>query len=144
MGTIGAGFYTLANSTSMNLIASAQQVYSLTTSAQFSGIRIFDITNLGAITLTGGLYYLGLNFSFVSTASWGMNLMGGASVNVAGHILTGTNSSAATNSASRLLPMWGVWNATSGALPAAVAASSISGGNGANSPDAYAAIMEYT
>jgi hypothetical protein len=59
---------------------------------------------------------------------------------LAGHLLAGTNSTAATASGTRLKPFAGVWNATSAGLPSAVGTASISGGNGANSPKIYAVI----
>lgn len=139
--TLFAGIYTIANSTSMNLVSSTSFNVSMTTSAQFSGIRGFNFTGLGAMSLSPGQYVLGLQASMPATASWGMNLIGHNSLALAGWILPGTNSTAATASGSRLLPFAGVFNATSAALPSAVGTASISGGNGANSPKPYFAFL---
>lgn len=140
LGTIFAGVYSRANSTSMNLISSTSNAFSLTTSALFSGVRIYDITGLSDLSLSPGGYVLGLLASIPATVSWGLNFMGGDGVNIVGHVLVGTNSTAATHSQSHLLPFWGVFNATTGGLPAAVASASISGGHSVNSPDLYAVI----
>lgn len=139
--TLFAGIYTIANSTSMNLVSSTSFNLSVTTSAQFSGIRGLNFTGLGAMSLSPGQYVLGLQASMPATASWGMNLIGNNSLALGGWLLPGTNSTAATASGSRLLPFAGVWNATSAGLPSAVGTASISGGNGANSPKPYFAFL---
>ena len=138
--TFRAGIYSFANATSINLISSTSFNVSLTTSAQFSGIRGYQFTGLGAMSLSPGLYVLGLQASPVGSASLGLNIMGGDQFAFAGYVNSGTNATAATNSGSHMLPFWGVWNATSNALPAAVGTASVSGGNPVNSPDIYAVI----
>lgn len=139
--TLFAGIYTIANSTSMNLVSSTSFNISVTTSAQFSGIRGLNFTGLGAMSLSPGQYVFGLQASMPASASWGMNIIGHNSLALAGWLLPGTNSTAATDSASRLFPFCGVWNATSAGLPSAVGTVSISGGNGANSPKPYFAFL---
>lgn len=134
LATLHAGFYTIANATSMNLLSSTSFAISLTTSAQFSGIRRIQWTGLGALSLSPGQYVLGLLASVAGTASWGMNMIGTGTVELAGILHPGTNSTAATASGTRLMPFQGVWNATSAALPAAVGTASISGGALVNSP----------
>lgn len=134
------GIYTIANATSMNLVSSTSFNVSLTTSAQFSGIRRLRFTGLGGLSLSPGQYVMGLLASQAGSASWGMNAMGIGSAAIAGVLHPGTNSTAATASGTHIEPFFGVWNANSAALPAAVGASSISGGNGVNSPRIYAAI----
>jgi hypothetical protein len=109
----------------------------LTTSAQFSGIRVLSFTGLGAMSLTPGQYVLGLGVSEVGTASNSIGLLGAPQFAIAGYIHPGTNSTAATATNSYLAPFHGVFNATSGAMPSAVGLSSISGGNAANSPQFY-------
>lgn len=140
LATFYAGIYTRANSTSMNLVSSTSFNVSLTTSAQFSGVRIYDFTGLSGLSLSPGGYVLGLNASYPATASFGLNIMGGDNMALGGFVLPGTNSTAATASGSNILPFWGVFNATSAGLPSAVAMSSISGGNGVNSPNVYGII----
>lgn len=142
--SIDVGFYTIANATSMNLISSTRHDYSLSTSAQFSGIRGFDITGLGqaGFSLSEGRYVLGFKLSMPATASGGLNIMGGDAFNNVGWVLPGTDSTAATATGSHILPFWGVYSATSANLPAAVGASQISGGNSARNPDIYAVIKE--
>lgn len=131
------GIYTIANSSSMNLVSSTSFNVSLLNSSQFSGIRRLQFTGLGGLSLSPGQYVIGLLASGAGTASWGMNAMGIGSLGFAGVIHPGTNSTAATGSDSKIEPFFGVWNATSAALPSAVALSSISGGNGVNSPRIY-------
>jgi hypothetical protein len=138
-GTIHAGIYTLANSTSMNLVSSTSLAVSFTTSAMFSGIRVADLTGLSGLSLSPGHYVLGVMASIPATVSWGLGLVGG-DAGVFGGFFMGGTTTAATASGSHILPFWGVWNATSAGLPSAVAASSISGGNGVNSPDIYAVL----
>lgn len=138
VATLFAGIYTIANATSMNLVSSTSFNISLTTSAQFSGIRGLYFSGLGALSLSPGQYVLGLMASMSATNLWGMNAVGNNSLALAGHLLPGTNSTAATASETRLMPFAGVFNATSGGLPAAVGTASISGGAGENSPKIYA------
>lgn len=135
--TLHCGFYTIANSTSMNLVSSTSFNISLTTSAQFSGTRCLQFTGLSGLSLSPGQYVLGLLASMAGTASWGMNALGLASQNLAGYIFPGTNSTAGAVSGSHSLPFAGMWNATSAGLPSAVAASSISGNSGGNTPKVY-------
>lgn len=140
--TAGVGFYSFSNSTRIDLVSSTTNAFSLTTSAQFSGIRRYPITGLSNFALSEGRWVMAAYFSAVSSASMGLNLMGGDAVNVVGFVLPGTNSTAATNSQSHWLPFWGVYSATSAAFPASVALSHVSGGASPNSPDIYAVIRE--
>lgn len=140
VATLFAGIYSRANSTSMNLISSTSMNISLSTSAQYSGIRVYDITGLSGLSLSEGGYILGIMASMANTNSLPLHLMGGDGQPIAGFVQSGTDQTAASDSRSHLLPFWGVFNATTAAMPAAVAMSSISGGNSVNSPDLYAII----
>ena len=141
LASLHAGIYTIANATSMNLLASTSFAVSLTTSSLFSSLRSLAFTGLGTLSLSPGHYVMGLEASFAAINSWGMFAMGiGSMPNIVGIIHAGTNSTAATSSNSHFMPFWGVFNDTSSALPSAVAASSISGGGNVNSPKIYFAI----
>jgi hypothetical protein len=139
VATLAAGIYSRVNETSASRISSTSMNISVSTSAQFSGVRMYDITGLSAMSLAPGRYLFGLLGSAAATNSLPLHLMGGdALTGLAGFVLSGTNSTAATATNSHVIPMWGVYSATSGALPANVAASEISGGGSQNSPDIYA------
>lgn len=140
LASLHAGIYTVANQTSMNLVSSTSFAVSMTTSSLFSSVRLLEFTGLGALSLSAGQYVLGINASIAGTNSWAMMMMGVTQANIVGVIHPGTNSSAATASDSHFLPFWGVFNATSSALPSAVGASSISGGATINSPNIYFAL----
>lgn len=144
--TMGVGFYSMANTSSLNLAFSTTNAFSLTTSALWSGIRVMDITGFtnATHTLSEGRWVLGLYVSGSnnSTVVMNLNFMGGEPFNNVGFILAGTNSSAATASQSRFFPFWGVFNATTAAYPAAIALSSIAGGASNIQADIYAALLE--
>lgn len=144
--TMGVGFYSQANTSSLNLAFSTTNAFSLTTSAQWSGIRVMDITGFtnATHTLSEGRWVMALYVSGSnnSTVVMNLNFYGGDPFNNVGFILAGTNSTAATNSGSRFFPFWGVWNATTAAFPAAIAASSIAGGASVAQADIYAALLE--
>jgi hypothetical protein len=138
VATMFAGIYSRNNATSANLISSTSLNISHSTSALHSGVRVYDITGLSDLSLSPGRYLFGLLGSAAATNSLPLHLMGGDPMLNAGFVLSGTNQSAATASNSHILPFWGVYSATSGALPAAVAQTQVSGGASQNSPDVYA------
>lgn len=143
LATMGVAFYTMANSTSMNLAFSTTHVFSLQSSVSWSGIRGYQFTGMGANVLTAGEWVFGFYNSAAASNSIGLNVMGGDGFALAGYVFTGTDQTSATGSQSHLVNMWGVFNATTAAFPAAVAKSSISGGMpSANSPDIYAVVRE--
>lgn len=140
--TLGIGFYSYVNSTRLSLGASTTQSFSLSTSADFSGVRAIDITGMGTFTLSEGRWYLGILNTVSASAVMGLNLLGGDNVTLAGFLLGGTTT-AATHSTSNLLPFWGVYSANTGGFPGTVNRTQISGGDmGANSPDVYAALFQ--
>lgn len=140
VATFFAGLYSRPNATSASLISSTSMNISVSTSAQFSGVRIYDITGLSDLSLPPGRYLLGIMASAAATNSAPLHLMGGDQTPLAGFVLSGTNQTAATATNSHIVPMWGVYTAVSAALPANVNNTQISGGNSVNSPDVYALI----
>jgi hypothetical protein len=128
--TCGVAFYSYGNATSLALVSSTTNAVSITTSSQWSGIRAFDITGLGALTLTRGEYIGALYFSGSnnSTAVMDFALLGGATFPaLAGWILAGSNNTAATASTLQMIPMDGVYSNTTAAFPANIARSEIYG-----------------
>lgn len=132
--THGFALYTMVNSTSLALYSSTTEAISLTTSAQYSGARIYQITGLSNLTLTAGpwigaLYFSGSNNSTVVA---NLQLYGCASItSMAGYVFAGTNSTGATNSQSQVIPFWGVYSNTTAAWPANINRTEIAG-NGTN------------
>ena len=139
--TYGFALYSLANATSMNLISSVTHSISCTTSAQFSGVRNYWFTGLGAMSLTPGHYVGALYFSGSnnSTAVANLGLMGGQSITaLAGSVFPGANSTGATNATQNMFPFWGVYSNTTAAFPAGVGRSQITGmGNATVNPLPY-------
>jgi hypothetical protein len=141
VATFHAGIYSRVNATSASLISSTSWNASLSTSAQYSGVRMYDITGLGALSLAPGRYLFAIKGSAAASNSLPLHLMGGDAIPaLAGFVNSGTNASAATATNSHIIPMWGVYSNVSAGLPANVAASEISGGGSQNSPDIYAII----
>jgi hypothetical protein len=128
--THGFGIYSFGNSTSLGLVASTTNGVSLTTSAQFSGLRGYQITGLDTVTLSPGLYVGALYFSGSnnSTEVANLQLLGAQSfVALVGYVLNGTNSTAATASTNHMFPMNGVYSATSGGFPSNIGRTDIYG-----------------
>jgi hypothetical protein len=141
VATMFAGIYSRVDATSASRISSTSFNVSHSTSALHSGVRMYDFTGLGALSLAPGRYLLALMASVAATNDVPLHLMGGDAIPaLAGFVNSGTNASAATATNSHIIPMWGVYSATSAGLPANVAASEISGGGSQNSPDVYAII----
>lgn len=143
--TMGVGIYSISNSTKLNLISSTTHAYSLTASSDWSGVRVFDFTGLSNVTLSQGPYILGfhLSASNTSTAVGNLLLIGGDSfLSPVGSVLTGTNSSGATNATNFLVPWLGVLASTSAALPSTVGTVDFIGGAGTAQLAAYYAIIK--
>ena len=142
--TLGCAFYSLNNETQLGLHASTTHAVSLTTSAQWSGVRAFDFTGMGASSLNEGRWVMALYVSGSnnSTAVANFGFVGGGAIPVSGWIYPGTNSTGATASNSRFFPFWGVYSNTTAAFPATIAATDVMGGNSGHMADIYAAILE--
>lgn len=129
--THGIAFYGVSNSTALTLVSSLTEAVSLTTSAQFSGVRVYQFVGLSNLTLTPGRYvaaYL-ISGSNSSTAVANLVMMGANTViNVVGSVFSGTNTTAASNDTNFVVPFWGVLSATSDGFPGTVGASDILGG----------------
>jgi hypothetical protein len=138
VATFRAGIYSRNNATSANLISSTSINYSVSTSAIFSGVRVYDITGLSDLSLPPGRYLFGLLGQVAASNSIPLHILGGDPMLNNGFVLSGTNQSAATASNSHIIPFWGVYSATSASLPTAVGQSEVSGGASQNSPDIYA------
>lgn len=144
--THGIAFYTRVNSTSLALHSSATEGVSCTTSAQYSGARIYGFTGLSNMTLTEGgwvgAYYI--SGSNNSTDAANLVMYGGQSItSIAGYVFGGTNSTGATNTQSQVLPFWGVYSATTAAFPANVNRTQIAGhGTNAVNADPYIVLRE--
>lgn len=120
--TMGCAFYSHVNNTSCALISSTTNAVSLTTSAQWSGLRVYDILGLSALTFTKGQYVLGLYFSGSggSSAVQDFNFYGANRPLPVGFVFSGTNSTGATNSSSMVFPFAAVLSTTSNGFPANV------------------------
>lgn len=142
--TYGAALYSLVNSTSAALYDSTTATINYansTASAQYSGLRVWDITGMTK-TLSEGRWILGLYFS--GTASGAMNgiLMGASAYpNMIGYI-SGNNATAATNNTLHFYPFQGFYSATTAAFPANLPRVDIYGGRAADAFDFYAQIKE--
>lgn len=144
--TIGVGFYSMANSTSLAMVSSTTNAYSLTTSALWSGIRFLDITGLSNLTLSEGRWVLAFYFSASNNSSAVMQFsVFGAdpAPNFIGFLSAGTNVSSATHATSGgFVPFWGVYSNTTAAFPANVAKSEMSMSGSAAMPEMWAGIFE--
>jgi hypothetical protein len=139
--TVDLGIYSIVNSTSLSLASSTRAEYVATDTASQSGIRIFEMSMGNAMsTLGAGAWVLGIAFSATATVRGNYSLMGNATVSGPNSniVLQGTNSYAAAT-AHMLMPFFGRYTATTGALPAnvrmAAGASDLIGGqSGASQP----------
>lgn len=147
--TYGAGLYSRVNETSFALYDSTTAIIdaqSSSNSAQYSGIRMWDITGMTK-TLSEGGWLLGLYFN--GTASGAMNgiLMGASAWPGAVGYIYGTNgapglSTAATNNTKHFYPFMGYYSNTTAGFPNNVTIGEISGGRAADAYDFYAQIKE--
>lgn len=144
--TGGIAFYSLSNSTKLNMLSSESFAMSVTTSAAWSGLREYNIalSSLTNMALTNGQWYLGmyLNGSNDSSAVMNLLLMGATSnvSNLVGSVFAGTNSTGATNNTNQFFPMNGSFSSTLAAnvqFPASVGQSDVSGSGAANAPLIY-------
>jgi hypothetical protein len=129
--SVQLGVYTQVNSTSMALLGSASDafVYSTASSVSWSGVRDIVLTSPGThtaiSTLSAGQYVFGLNLSVAATGSMNFSLRGQSTAGpTLGNIKPATNVfSTATSQGA--IPLYGRFSASSAAMPANVAASSI-------------------
>lgn len=142
-------FYSMNNSTQLGLISSESFAISVTTSADWSGLRMYELgmTSISNMDLTQGKYAFGLYLNGSNDSSAVMNLVfwgASASSNMAGLIFKGTNSSAATNQSKQAVPFAGSYSATLATntpFPATVAKSQISGAGTADAQLLYFQII---
>lgn len=121
--TINAGFYTLNGST-LSLISSTSNSYSLSATSAWSQTARFDITGLSALELSAGQYWMALNFRVTSGQP---AVIGRASSVFTAVVGPGANATtAATNI--QIGPGLGSFTAPAGSpCPASVALSNIGG-----------------
>ena len=142
VATANLGFYTMANSTALSLVSSTSVGYSLTASTQWRSVRVYDITGLSNLNLTGiQTYFIGVNWSFVNA---GVGFLGPATFPQAiiGSVNPGTDNTAGTATSDHLTPFFGAFSATSAGLPNQIGRSEIVGGNEISIITPYMAIME--
>jgi hypothetical protein len=130
--TMQAAIYTFVNSTQISRLASLQNVFSNTDTANISGIRRIRLTGWETVgtTLTPGQYVMMLYNSATATASMNYSYRGGMTaspdVGVIGggtDVLT-TATSAMSNGGFRL---WhGLWSTTTASPPGSIALSDVS------------------
>jgi hypothetical protein len=145
--TMGLGFYTMGNSTSLALVSSGTQNYSLTASSDWSGVRAIEFTGLSNLMLSQGPWFVGfhLSASNTSTAVGQVQLVGPAPLDsnfTAGTLGTGANVSSAASASRLLAPFMGVYSAVSAALPANIAASEMLGSASNQAAAWYALVKE--
>lgn len=131
--TYNFGIYSFANSTSINLIASLQNVFDISSASSVSatGVRRFAFTGIGAAgsTLSPGHYVGMMAFSASATAVMNASLRGGLTATPPlGLIGGGTNALSTANLSSIYLRQFqGLYTTTSNVAPAAVALANIQG-----------------
>jgi hypothetical protein len=143
--TFQFALYSFANSTSINLIASLQNVYdhSSGSSASITGIRRFAFDGIQAAgsTITGGHYVGMMMFSAGAGGTSGANLSlrGGVTANPPlGLVGSGTNNLSTANLSSIYFRQFqGRYTTTSASPPAAVALAAIQGWTTGAIPYAY-------
>ena len=144
VGTLGVALYSLANNTSVNLVSSFTQNYSLSLSSQWSGTRGYEFYGLSNMTLSRGQWW----FAFLAlpgadnTASMNIRLMGYDDADVGGFVHSGTDSTGASTENSHQKPFFGYYSATSGGFPAGIGSSEVSGAPAASIPAFYAVMRE--
>ena len=141
-GTFRAGLYRQINSTQMSLVASDSMSFSITASASstlWNGLMPIDFTAMSAVTITAeGRYIVAFEFQPVSAnATWAsLQLWGGDAFPAISRFLIG-NTTSATNNTSNLLPWFGAYSTTTGALPDTIAQSQVNGGDSRWLVDGY-------
>lgn len=144
-GTFQAGLYQQVNSTQMSRVASDSMSFSNTNtalSATYNGAMLMDFTGMSNYTVTAeGRYALAFQCNPVSAnATWmAASMLGADNMPPISRILRG-NTTAATGE--QILPWWGVYSATTAALPATIGLTQVKGGNSASLVDYYAILKE--
>lgn len=146
--TGGVAIYFRTNATQLSLMASESFNISLTTSAQYSGLRMFEIslTSMSTAQLSMGNYWLGvyLNGSNDSTAVMQLNLWGQSNSPIVGYVSKGANNTGATNQTAHFYDFAGSYSntlATNAMFPATINSTQISGAGSADAPLLYFQIL---
>jgi hypothetical protein len=130
--TMQAAIYTFVNSTQISRLASLQNVFSNTNTADISGVRRIRLTGWEAAgtTLTPGQYVMMLYNSATATASMNYSYRGGMTASPDVGVIGGgtdvvtTATSAMSNGGFRL---WhGLWSTTTASPPVSIALSNVS------------------
>jgi hypothetical protein len=129
--SIHLGIYTLANSTSANLLGSVSEAFvvSSASSVSLSGVRNLVLTGIGTHTalssLSQGEYMFGVMVSGTATNAINFSLFGAGSLGpILGGIYPGTNA-LSTATSQGIMAMVGRGSTTVNALPATVVASGV-------------------
>jgi hypothetical protein len=130
--TMQAAIYTFVNSTQISRLASLQNVFSNTGTADISGVRRIRLTGWETVgtTLTPGQYVMMLYNSGTATASMNYSYRGGMTASPDVGVIGGgtdvvtTATSAMSNGGFRL---WnGLWSTTTASPPGSIALSNVS------------------
>jgi hypothetical protein len=131
VATLGVGFYSMVNATSLALVSSTTQNYSLASSASWNQARVYDVTGLSNLTFSAGHWWMGLHLSATATGQGNLLLMGAVpAVAVNGVISPGTESTQATTASVGVVPFYGMLSFSSASLPSNVAQSDMLGADG--------------
>lgn len=142
VATWGVGFYSLANSTQLSLATSISNGFSYSTSSQWSGIRVWDVTGLSDYTLTEGRWFLAFFLSASATAHQNLRFYGADNMPAFIGYQSAQSVTAGTNNTLHFFPFWGVYSATSGAFPNTVGATQVNGGRSADLAELYIILKE--
>jgi hypothetical protein len=135
------GIYTMANSTSANLLGSVSEAYvvSSASSVSLSGVRNLIMTGIGTHTalsvITAGEYVVGMMFSATATNAMNFSLVGATGgAGPFGGIYPGTNQ-LTTGTSQGIQALAGRGSTTVNAMPAAISqADLVNQGTGASQP----------
>lgn len=149
-GTFHCGLYSQVNSSQMTRLTSQSVSYSITASSQssaYQGAAFLDFTGMTGTTFTAEGRYM---FAFLcdpvsANVTWmPMTLWGADPMPVISRILTNNTTTATGNTGvSAFIPWWGVYSATTNAMPGSVALSQVNGGNSGSLPDIYAVLRNF-
>jgi len=143
----GIGIYSQINSTSWASFITTTQAMSQTTSAQWSGTRVLDITwsNTSPNVVGFGDFIVGLWYSASNNLTNNANfqILGNDQPTIAGFLFAGTNTTAATNAASQVMPNgYGIYSVTTTGLPDNINKSDLLYGGGTQQPQIMVILLE--
>ena len=146
-GTFHCGIYSMAGSDQMTLLGSDSFSVSSTvsaSSASWNGVGWVDFTGMSTLTLTTeGRYMAALMVSPVSAnVTWMPVSLYGADNMPAQSKVWSNGATAQTNATYNFVPFWGVYSATTNAMPNSLNQAAVNGGNSASQFQFYGNLKE--